>query len=63
MTPTVPFVAPDSDPALSAEGDDEILFLSHANLTGAPCVSLCCGYSSGPSEKVAFPLASNSLER
>nr|WP_319486657.1 amidase [uncultured Cohaesibacter sp.] len=47
LTPTVPFVAPDSDPALSAEGDDEIMFLSHADLTGAPCVSLCCGLSSG----------------
>nr|WP_319391415.1 amidase [uncultured Cohaesibacter sp.] len=56
MTPTVPFVAPDSDPALSAEGDDEILFLSHANLTGAPCVSLCCGFSSGPSEEGGLPV-------
>nr|WP_321524122.1 amidase [uncultured Cohaesibacter sp.] len=56
MTPTVPFVAPDSDPALSAEGDDEILFLSHANLTGAPCISLCCGYGSGLSGEGGLPV-------
>ena len=42
VAPTVPFVAPDTDPALSAEGDDEILALTHANLTGAPSVSLPC---------------------
>ena len=45
LTPTIPFVAPATDPALSAEGDDEILFLSHANLTGAACISLHCGFS------------------
>lgn len=42
IAPTVPFVAPDMDPALSAEGDDEILSLTHANLTGAPSISLPC---------------------
>lgn len=42
IAPTVPFVAPDMDPALSAEGDDEILTLTHANLTGAPSLSLPC---------------------
>lgn len=42
IAPTVPFVAPDTDPALSAEGDDEILSLTHANLTGAPSVSVPC---------------------
>jgi aspartyl-tRNA(Asn)/glutamyl-tRNA(Gln) amidotransferase subunit A len=42
IAPTVPFVAPDTDPALSAEGDDEILTLTHANLTGAPSVSVPC---------------------
>lgn len=40
VAPTVPFVAPDSDPALSADGDDEIMSLTHANLTGAPSISL-----------------------
>lgn len=45
LTPTIPFVAPSADPVLSAEGDDEILFLSHANLTGAACISLHCGFS------------------
>ncbi|QRM57687.1 amidase [Sinorhizobium sp. BG8] len=43
IAPTVPFVAPDSDPALSADGDDEIVSLTHANLTGAPSISLPCG--------------------
>lgn len=47
ISPTVPFVAPDTDPALSAEGDDEILTLTHANLTGAPCLSLPCRRESG----------------
>nr|WP_319514930.1 amidase [uncultured Cohaesibacter sp.] len=56
LTPTVPFVAPDSDPALSAEGDDEILFLSHADLTGAPCISLNCGLSVPPNGKVSLPV-------
>lgn len=40
IAPTVPFTAPDTDPALSTEGDDEIISLTHANLTGAPSVSL-----------------------
>lgn len=47
IAPTVPFVAPDSDPALSAEGDDEILTLTHANLTGAPSVSVPCRREGG----------------
>ncbi|MDQ0301438.1 amidase [Ancylobacter polymorphus] len=47
ISPTVPFVAPDTDPALSAEGDDEILTLTHANLTGAPGLSLPCRRESG----------------
>lgn len=47
ISPTVPFVAPDTDPALSAEGDDEILTLTHANLTGAPSLSLPCRRESG----------------
>jgi aspartyl-tRNA(Asn)/glutamyl-tRNA(Gln) amidotransferase subunit A len=47
LSPTVPFVAPDTDPALSAEGDDEILTLTHANLTGAPSLSLPCRRESG----------------
>lgn len=42
LTPTLPFVAPDSNPALEGEGDDEILSLTHANLTGAPAISLPC---------------------
>ncbi len=45
--PTVPFVAPDTDPALSAEGDDEILMLTHGNLTGAPSVSVPCARAGG----------------
>ena len=56
LTPTVPFVAPDSDPALSADGDDEILFLSHANLTGAPCISLYCGLSASPTGEDSLPV-------
>ncbi len=47
LAPTVPFTAPDSDPALSAEGDDEILTLTHANLTGAPSVSVPCRREGG----------------
>ncbi|MDR6954804.1 aspartyl-tRNA(Asn)/glutamyl-tRNA(Gln) amidotransferase subunit A [Ancylobacter sp. 3268] len=47
IAPTVPFVAPDTDPALSAEGDDEILTLTHANLTGAPSVSVPCRREGG----------------
>lgn len=43
LAPTVPFVAPANDPALSLEGDDEIIALSHANLTGAPSISIPCG--------------------
>ncbi len=43
IAPTVPFVAPASDPALSAEGDDEIICLAHANITGAPSISIDCG--------------------
>jgi Asp-tRNA(Asn)/Glu-tRNA(Gln) amidotransferase A subunit family amidase len=40
IAPTVPFTAPDMDPALSTDGDDEIISLTHANLTGAPSISL-----------------------
>lgn len=40
IAPTVPFTAPDTDPALSTDGDDEIISLTHANLTGAPSISL-----------------------
>ncbi|MFK8253873.1 amidase [Ancylobacter terrae] len=47
IAPTVPFVAPDTDPALSAEGDDEILTLTHANLTGAPSLSVPCRRQGG----------------
>lgn len=47
IAPTVPFLAPDTDPALSAEGDDEILTLTHANLTGAPSVSVPCRTDGG----------------
>ncbi|ATN35972.1 hypothetical protein ACO34A_19385 [Rhizobium sp. ACO-34A] len=43
LAPTVPFVAPGTDPALSTEGDDEIISLTHANLTGAPSISIKCG--------------------
>jgi aspartyl-tRNA(Asn)/glutamyl-tRNA(Gln) amidotransferase subunit A len=43
LAPTVPFVAPGTDPALSTEGDDEIISLTHANLTGAPSTSIKCG--------------------
>lgn len=43
ISPTVPFTAPDTDPALSSEGDDEIISLTHANLTGAPSISIRCG--------------------
>jgi len=47
IAPTIPFVAPASDPALSADGDDEIIALAHANLTGAPCISIACGKENG----------------
>lgn len=43
IAPTIPFVAPASDPALSADGDDEIIALAHGNLTGAPTVTIACG--------------------
>lgn len=47
IAPTVPFVAPDADPALSAEGDDEIVSLCHADLTGAPSVSVPITHKGG----------------
>jgi aspartyl-tRNA(Asn)/glutamyl-tRNA(Gln) amidotransferase subunit A len=47
IAPTVPFVAPASDPALSADGDEEIIALAHANLTGAPSISIACGMDCG----------------
>jgi aspartyl-tRNA(Asn)/glutamyl-tRNA(Gln) amidotransferase subunit A len=54
IAPTVPFVAPGHDPALSTEGDEEILSLTHANLTGAPSISINC--SRGPGLPVGLQI-------
>ncbi|AYD03575.1 amidase family protein [Neorhizobium sp. NCHU2750] len=40
IAPTIPFVAPAKRSGASADGDEEIIALSHANLTVAPSISI-----------------------
>jgi Asp-tRNA(Asn)/Glu-tRNA(Gln) amidotransferase A subunit family amidase len=47
MSPSVPFVAPFTDPVTEAGEDGEMLSSGLANLTGQPAVSLPCGFSEG----------------
>ncbi|HXV23066.1 MAG TPA: amidase [Alphaproteobacteria bacterium] len=44
ISPTVPWVAPDADPAIDQdEGSDEMLLLAPYNLSGLPALSVPCG--------------------
>ena len=44
ISPTVPWVAPDADPAINQEeGFDEMLLVAPYNLTGCPALSVPCG--------------------
>jgi aspartyl-tRNA(Asn)/glutamyl-tRNA(Gln) amidotransferase subunit A len=47
MSPSVPFVAPMSDPVIEDGEDGEMLSSGLANLTGHPALSLPCGFSEG----------------
>jgi aspartyl-tRNA(Asn)/glutamyl-tRNA(Gln) amidotransferase subunit A len=44
ISPTVPWIAPDADPAINQdEGFDEMLFVAPYNLAGLPALSVPCG--------------------
>lgn len=46
LSPTVAFVAPETDPAVSGdEGDIELRFVAPWNLTGQPVLSMPCGFA------------------
>ena len=47
LSPSVPFVAPHTDPVIEAGEDGEMLSSGLANLTGHPAISLPCGLSDG----------------
>lgn len=48
LSPTVPWVAPASDPAIDQdEGFDELLFVAPYNLAGMPALSVPCGLGEG----------------
>ncbi|MGN6487126.1 MAG: amidase [Devosia sp.] len=47
LSPSVPFVAPHTDPVIEVGEDGEMLSSGLANLTGHPAISLPCGMSDG----------------
>lgn len=47
FSPSVPFVAPHTDPVIEPGKDGEMLSSGLANLTGHPAISLPCGMSDG----------------
>ena len=47
FSPSVPFVAPHTDPVIEEGEDGEMLSSGLANLTGHPAISLPCGMSEG----------------
>lgn len=47
LSPSVPFVAPFTDPVIENGEDGEMLSSGLANLTGHPALSLPCGTSDG----------------
>lgn len=47
LSPSVPFVAPHTDPVIEDGEDGEMLSSGLANLTGHPALSLSCGTGGG----------------